>query len=399
MEMPINNPQGQGPPWVPPTDVERALFEAKSRGDWDAYVSVLLGVDTFSYKPKDRVDSRKLVVNWLTEQGPEGKDCLVVYTRGELPPRRHDAVACEVGLPFPPEEWWGGELQGLLVNPGSPSGAYFNDAKRQRRHWKSLKKSVPKRGHDADQLLTRYTGPLHGPLAHGLACGGHLAVHNGVIWNEIGDVYTHYEGDVETLRESWGVTDRGGWHTQVTALLEGRNSPVEPEFLLQVRSDLARQYPGSHRDPSMWQQAAAGVLAQKGMGPPGIDAMMQLIGRIARYEDRFRADGILPPDGYVTSALGYDFGRAVNFARWGLSARFAEPFEVEQVVTKAGELTRQVYETWESFSAGYVLGRVLRFDDEAFGHMYGSALTPHRILTQDPGSPWRNIPFALDAPR
>ncbi|MEU6719049.1 DUF1266 domain-containing protein [Nonomuraea sp. NPDC046802] len=393
MGMPIRNVPGQGPAWVPPTDVERALFDARARGDWDAYIMVLMGAGTFSYKPKDLVDRRKLVVNWLTEKNPEGKDSLVVYTRGELPRRRHDAVACAVSLPFPPEEWWGSELQGLLVNPGSPSGAYFPDAKRSRRHWKSLKKNVPKKGHDADQLLTKYTGALHGPVAHGLACGAHLAVHNGVIWNEIGDVYLNYQDDVETLREAWGVTDRSNWQVQVMALLEGRNSPSEPELLLRLRDELARQYPGSHRDPSVWQQAAADAFAQQGLGQEGIAFLIGLIGKISRYEERFRADGILPPDGYVTSAFGYDFGRAVNFARWGLSARLAEPAEVEQVVIKAGELARQVYRTWEEYSAGYILGRVLRFDEESFGHMYDSALTPHRVLTRDPASPWRNIPF------
>lgn len=391
MGMPIKNVPGAS--WVPPTDVERALLDARSRGDRDAYLSVLLSADTFSYKPKDQVDRRKLVINWLTEKGPDGQDCLVVYTRGELPPRRPDVVACAVSLPFPPEEWWGGELHGLLVNPGSPSGTYFPDAKRDRKRWKALKKNLPRRGHDADRLLTRHTGPLFGPLAHGLACGAHLAVHNGVIWNEIGDVYSSYEQDVETLRDSWGVTDRPNWHAQTVALLEGRNSPWEPEFLLRVRDELARQHPGAHRDPSAWQRAAAGVLAQRGVGPQAIDQLMVLVAKVVRYEERFRADGVLPPDGYVVSALGYDFGRAVNFARWGLSARFAEPSEAEQAVVKAGELARQVYRTWEEYSAGYILGRVLRFDDESFGHMYGSAVVPHRILTQDPAGPWRNLPF------
>ncbi|MDP4511541.1 DUF1266 domain-containing protein [Nonomuraea turcica] len=59
------------------------------------------------------------------------------------------------------------------------------------------------------------------------------------------------------------------------------------------------------------------MLSQRGMSRPGIDALMQLIGKITRYEERFRADGILPPESFVTSALGYDLGRAVNFARWG----------------------------------------------------------------------------------
>jgi hypothetical protein len=46
---------------------------------------------------------------------------------------------------------------------------------------------------------------------------------------------------------------------------------------------------------------------------------------ITRYESRFRADGLLPPNGIVTSVFGYDFGRAVNMARWGFGGRFCEP--------------------------------------------------------------------------
>lgn len=60
---------------------------------------------------------------------------------------------------------------------------------------------------------------------------------------------------------------------------------------------------------------------------------------------------------------------------------------------RAGELCREHYSSWEEFSAGYILGRALRFDEESFGHMYSSALTPHRILSKDLASPWRNIPF------
>ncbi|WP_406223256.1 DUF1266 domain-containing protein [Streptomyces decoyicus] len=76
-----------------------------------------------------------------------------------------------------------------------------------------------------------------------------------------------------------------------------------------------------------------------------------------------------------------------------MGARFADQPEVEKAVIRAGELCREHYSSWEEFSAGYILGRALRFDEESFGHMYSSALTPHRILSKDLASPWRNIPF------
>ena len=115
---------------------------------------------------------------------------------------------------------------------------------------------------------------------------------------------------------------------------------------------------------------------------------------ITRYEARFRADGLLPLNGIVNSVLGYDFGRAVNMARWGFGAGFCDARAAESVVLRAGQLTRQYYATWSDFGAGYALGRVLRFDNEEYGHMYDSVLGPHRMLTYDQASPWRHIPFS-----
>ncbi|MFE0100643.1 DUF1266 domain-containing protein [Streptomyces sp. NPDC059009] len=388
---------GQGQPaWVPPTDVERALFDAKSRGDWDGYLRVLLGADTLAYAVREKADRNKADGGWLTHRADDGQTYFAVYTRGELLPRRPQIVAVAVSVPLPAMEWWGGEtdeLKGIIVNPGTPTEGRFPDARKKRRQWKALKKDVPQRGHDDDALITKYTGPLHGPLAHGLACGTHLAVHRQVLWNDIGDVCVDYRDDAEVLRDSWGTTERAAWVQQLNFLLAGQNSPPEPEFALSVRRELAARHPGAHADPQAWQGAAADTLRRRGTGQEGIARVLDVIGKITRYEARFRADGILAPDGYVPSALGYDYGRAVNYARWGLGARFAEHAEVEQAVLWAGELCRETYTSWEEFSAGYILGRVLRFDEESFGHMYSSAVTPHRILTTDPASPWRNIPF------
>ncbi|WP_328535787.1 DUF1266 domain-containing protein [Streptomyces sp. NBC_00344] len=393
MGTPTTGSAGATPAWIPPTDVERALFEAKSRGDWDGYLRVLLGADTLGYALREKVDSKKRVTDWLPHRAPDGKEYFAVFTRGELLPRRPHVVACPLPLPLPAEEWWGGDHNGLLVNPGTPTEACFPDARRLRRKWKAVKKDVPQRGHDDDALITKYTGPLHGPLAHGLACGTHLAVHRQVFWNDIGDVCVDYLDDAEVLRDSWGTTDRAGWQAQLSYLLQGRNSPPEPEFALTVRRELAVSHPGAHTDPQVWQGVAVDALSARGAGEPEIREVVAVIGQIVRYEARFRADGILPPDGFVTSALGYDYGRAVNYARWGLGARFAEQAEVAEVTVRAGELCRRTYTSWQEFSAGYMLGRVLRFDEESFGHMYSSALTPHRILMTDPASPWLNLPF------
>jgi hypothetical protein len=258
-----------------------------------------------------------------------------------------------------------------------------------------LKKDVPQRGHDDDALLTKYTGPLHGPLAHGLACGAHLAVHRQDLWNDVGDVCSDYKADAFVLKDSWGTTDRATWRQQLGYLLQGLNSAPEPEFALGARRALAERYPGAHLDPQNWQQVIVDTLRGRGADEAAIGSVVEISRQITRYEARLRADGVLRPDGYVTSAVAYDYGRAVNYARWGVGARLGEQAEAEQIAVQAGELARAEYASWEDYSAGYILGRALRFDEESFGHMYSSAISPHRILTTDPASPWRNIPFQL----
>lgn len=117
------------------------------------------------------------------------------------------------------------------------------------------------------------------------------------------------------------------------------------------------------------------------------------IGQARQEVDRAGPDGLPAEDGWVTTASAYDYGRAVNLARWGLSARYCDPQQAEQTIVHAGALAKAAHSPWEGFSAGYTLGRVLRFDGEEYGHFYEGALAAHRLLTDDEGSPWRNIPW------
>lgn len=121
--------------------------------------------------------------------------------------------------------------------------------------------------------------------------------------------------------------------------------------------------------------------------------VQRLIGRIARYEARFRADGLLAEGKFVRTVEAWDYGRASGMARWGLAARFCSLDEAERAVLRAGRSAQANYRSWEEFSAAYILGRCLHFDDEEFGEWYEDMLTAHRILTTDPESPWLTLPW------
>jgi hypothetical protein len=235
-------------------------------------------------------------------------------------------------------------------------------------------------------------GPFYGPLAHGYACGAHIPVHVSSPWNALDDPVRDYEEDRRALADSWGIENAQDWSRQVDFLLGGLNIGTEIDALLNVRRLLLRQQ-GPY-DLLTWQPAVARWARGRRKDASEIDELVATAGTITRYESRFRSDGLLPQTGIVNSVFGYDFGRAVNMARWGYGGRFCDYPTAERIVLRAGELCRQHYTSWADFSAGYALGRVLRFDEEQYGHMYVSVRGPHHLLISDPASPWWHIPFS-----
>ncbi|MFD4646394.1 DUF1266 domain-containing protein [Streptomyces sp. NPDC056721] len=114
---------------------------------------------------------------------------------------------------------------------------------------------------------------------------------------------------------------------------------------------------------------------------------------LSRYEARMRVDDILREGRYVRSVDAWDLGRASKMARWGLAARFGTIEEAESVVVHAGRNASHSYQSWQAFSAGYILGRYLHFDEAEFGDWYEDMASAHRILMSDAGSPRLGIPF------
>ena len=235
-------------------------------------------------------------------------------------------------------------------------------------------------------------GAFFGPLAHGFACGAHIPVHVSGPWNALDDPVRDYQDNRESLADNWGVETAEDWSRQVDYLLSGLNVGTEADAVLNVRRMLLRQQ--GHYDLFAWENAVGTWAGRQRRPRAEVDGMVELAGVITRYESRFRTDGLLPPNAMVTSVFGYDFGRAVNMARWGFGGRFCDYPTAERIVLRAGELCRQHYSSWADFSAGYALGRVIRFDEEQYGHMYVSVLGPHRLLMSDRSSPWWHVPFA-----
>lgn len=400
--------EGQGgppyAPWQPPTDIEQRLYEAKARGDWSAYLDTLAATELFHAVPRPWADANPGYVRLFPHWDPRTRRHYVtVLTEGMLPCPAPDPVYMENSLgwyaaTWKDPDWW------LAVDPGTPCEAYFAATPEHRRLWTHHAQRMSGWTRKGRLRTLRVGGVFQGAVAHGLACGALLCVSNGSLWNAMGWHGTGYDRERGRLAEWWGITTREEWLSALERLLKGEMSNSSWEFVLEVRRAIAREYGGAV-EIDHWREVVGRVVRGRaeqaaargaaGLPDPGAEArrLQHLIGRIVRYEARFRADGLLREGEYVTSVLAWDYGRASKMARWGLGARFCDVGEAERAVVRAGRAGRLEYRSWEAFSAGYVLGRCLHFDDEEFGSWYEEMLNAHRVLTTDPGSPWLTIPW------
>lgn len=233
-------------------------------------------------------------------------------------------------------------------------------------------------------VVTDSSAPTTGPVAFGLACGAHMAVNQGVAWNDLeGAGFPKLELQVN-LAEMWGVHDHTDWRRASEAKLALRTDNLE-----HLAVDLRRE--AGVTDLPGWLKAIDQA-AQTGRVPlHSVSALAAAADRVNRIEDRFRADRMI--GGVVSSVRVYDWGRAVNLARWGLRAGYCGRTEAENVVLRVGELCAAHYGSWADLSAGFALGRLLFFDDEDFPVHYVTVREAHRKLLDEVDSPYRTLPW------
>ncbi|MGW3728988.1 DUF1266 domain-containing protein [Streptomyces sp. NPDC000851] len=401
------------PVWISPTEIERDLVAAKERGDWATYHGILARTWLYYEAPRDKLDADPGGCWRCYHRDPHTSAWRwELFTDGMLPAPQPDVVYTRRSLRWIARCW---RLDGpptVVINPGSPWELSLPFGSPGSTDWSRVAEHVGEPSVGMRLRGLSVGGCLHGPVAHGLACGALLCVNNGSLWNAMGWHGTGYDNERSRLRDWWGITTREQWQHHLRSLLDCEASSPVWEFALSLRRTIARDF-GGHVDIGYWRQAVGKVLRAKAagstvLGPDGvtnndarpesetearIEGVQRLIGRITRYEARMRADGVLDENRYVTSVDAWDLGRASKMARWGLGARYGTLQEAESAVIEAGRKAALSYRSWPEFSAGYILGRCLHFDDEEFGEWYESMVSAHRILMSDPGSPWLNIPF------
>ncbi|MFI9112958.1 DUF1266 domain-containing protein [Streptomyces venezuelae] len=374
-----------------PTRTERLLYEAGARGDRAAVLDVLGGARLYVLQARVHADAPGYVPPLPSQRDKAARRTVVpVLTEGMLPPWHPDWVFQQTTLPrlaaaWQHDRWW------LAVNLGTPYEAALPARAADRRAWQEA--GARGGGPARLRLLTHAGEQLHGPVAHALALGAHLAVLNGLVWNGLRAQYEDYPSDVARLRHPWAVHHRADFRDTLRTLIATRLVGRVPESVLGIRRTLTARL-GAAPSGEQWA-AAVGTASERDdrYGEDPAEAR-EFLRRITHYEERFRADGLLPPGGRVDTLAAFDHGRAVNVVRLALGARYCDPQEAEESVLRVLEAARRAYGSWEEFSLGYVLARLIHFDEGDPEPMYQESLALHRALTQDPSSPYRNIPWS-----
>lgn len=396
-----------GARWSAPADLEQHLYKLARSGNAYAYLRAL--AIEGAYYPV-RLDEARAAGEgsypMLTTATPDGRTVAQVYTAGLLP-RPHPYLVYEYATLGALARILPDEVDVLAVNPATPCEQFFPTDDDERDVWLDLHHELFSSDELMNRLVTRRTGALlTGPLLHGLACGAHLCFTNGDAWNTVHWHGMGYQGECERVADSWSVHDRADWLAMEERLLDREVSPWYWDFVLGARTALIAAQ-GRRVDAERWRDCVEATLRDQAILRAGASAedaefeefvahLRSLVGKLLRYESRFRADGLLPPDGVVRSVAAWDLGRGSKMARWGRGARYATEAEMYAALERASGAARAVYGSWEEFSAGYVLGRCLHFDEEEFGPWYTTVLDAHRALATAPDSPWRTVPFGAE---
>ncbi|MDP9868422.1 MULTISPECIES: DUF1266 domain-containing protein [Streptosporangium] len=399
----LQDPQ-DGSPWRAPAAREQRLYELcreDEAGDDRAGYEYLRSVAAEGlYRPvsleaaADERGRRPVTLAALDD----GRRVVLTYTVGVLP-RPHPEVVYEFVTLGGLAAIWPDGVEILAVNAETPCAQWILADEEEREIWGELHEELFRPDELCDRVETRRTGaPADEAMLRGLACGAHLCYSNGDAWNTLHWHGAGYSNEVERLAESWNVFTRDDWHSTQERLLTCEVSPWVWDFVLGTRVRLAHGSGGERVDPVAWRDLVETSIrrqAEEGTDPDELDGFVArlrgLVGEVTRYEARFRADGLLPPDGYVRSVAAWDLGRATMMARWGRGARYATEQEMHAAIERAGKSVQSVYGSWAEFSAGYVLGRCLHFDEDTFGEWYTTVLQAHRALMSDPESPWAAI--------
>lgn len=195
------------------------------------------------------------------------------------------------------------------------------------------------------------------------------------------------------LAERCGVRGPTEWQRTMDGLLVERGTAVNDLAMeLRWQATVVRTVPP---DLAGWQRIIRQAAEYGQIGAHGVPMLIEAAARISRWEDRFRADGLIPRHGVVHSLRAYDWGRAATVAFLGRRAGYCDRAGAERALLRAGELCARHYMCWADLSSAFGLGQMLSLDGDGdgIGEDYAEFRQTRVRLLTDASSPWRTTPW------
>lgn len=252
--------------------------------------------------------------------------------------------------------------------------------------------------YDADRIVTASQEATTGAAATKLALGAVMAVQNHEPWNTIALPSSLRSRAQQMIGNpgSWAIDDTDDLMAAVGRMLDEKFGDDDVDLVMAVRRDLAQSRGGVMPSPQEWLAGLDRVHNEAGTPQSLLAERRAAAQRVINYERRLVSDGLV--DGPLPDPLGYDIGRAVALARWGLVCRLIDAGTAQGIVDRAAQQAFARYGSWDEFGSSYVLGRIIAFDDDEVGEWYATSAASLSLLRSAPDSPWRLNPWPLPKP-
>lgn len=209
-------------------------------------------------------------------------------------------------------------------------------------------------------------------ILKGIASGCNLAFLNSEYLNTL-STFKAFPEILEMLEADWGVESRG----DLLETLEWLENEGHKKYFNIIWENL-KEVPNAEWSIQL-EGLPLNLLAQDEDDSINDYAENLIIGyQILKDLDCFKS--IASPD-----ILSWDLGRAINLVRWGYDVEFLTKDEAITLIQKYSEKLRNVYNSWESLSEGYLLGFIMwSGDEEELDALYDD----HQVLLNHEKSPW-----------
>ena len=245
-------------------------------------------------------------------------------------------------------------------------------------------------------LPTEPDGYLYGPVAQGLAMAGPMTAPHHGCWNSLTDNGDLTPGNIRYfLFDVWQISDADDWMDRLNRLVSSAYGDWVAYQAADVRRRARRERDVTMLDDAVWERELRAEAERIEQPEKYADALVESIPGIRAAEDTLRRARLLGADEEVEALDAYDYVRAANLARWGVSIGWGGPELVRNVALATRDAAIEHYSSWRAYGLGMSAGRIVTYPD-TYGKEVVTTIEWVRPFLDSIHSPWNHLPFPTE---